>query len=281
MPSPVQKPKSIPHTAVTLRRRQAFLSLLLGCVGIGGLHTPYMAPYIEQARFVTMEAKAVLLKKYHIHIVEKLWELLGLSDQHRTIETLQEQLITSRIEEQRAQYLRQENAELRNLLAIDAPQEFIALGARILGQTEAHTHTLMLDIGTDKGVCLNAAVVVRDGLIGRITQVGKDWSQVLLVTDGTARIPVSLYPSGERAILSGDFSQTLRVDLLRNLHFNSEQLALTSEVGACFPKGVPVGSMDVKTSALRVIPAASAQNLEFVCVLISVAATQERTYAEP
>ena len=44
------------------------------------------------------------------------------------------------------------------------------------------------------------------GLVGRISGVGRTTARVILLTDATSRIPVTVQPSGQKAMLSGDNS---------------------------------------------------------------------------
>ncbi len=42
------------------------------------------------------------------------------------------------------------------------------------------------------------------GLVGRISGVGNRTSRVVLLTDPSSRLPVTVQPTGERALLTGD-----------------------------------------------------------------------------
>jgi rod shape-determining protein MreC len=133
-----------------------------------------------------------------------------------------------------------------------------------------------LDVGADKGVSLNAAVVVRDGLIGSVVQVGQTWSRVSLITDGSSRIPVSFYPSGEKAILVGNSSSRLRIDLLQNKQIGANQTAFTSGVDGRFPNGILVGSLDSTDDSECVVPAATVHNAAFVCILVPISSQEDK-----
>ncbi|MDR2416853.1 MAG: rod shape-determining protein MreC [Holosporales bacterium] len=260
--------KTVPRSTILYKRKQALLKLFLGCVGIGLLRLPCAEFYIQQGRLFVTEMKVICLKAQRIYLPLTNLRRSSSEEQEKTIEELHKKLITAHLQIQQVHALQQENTELRNLLSLRVPQGFKLIGAHVLCQTNTCTHMLLLDVGTDKGVCLNAAVVVRDGLVGSITQVGRTWSRVLLITDGASRIPVSFHPSGEYAVLVGSLSPHLGIDLLRNRRMDTEQTAFTSESGACFPKGILVGSLDPTDSAEYVVPAATTCNLTFVCVLI-------------
>jgi hypothetical protein len=250
------------------------LSLLFGCLGIGVLRLSCLDPYIQQTRRLVLETKVALIQEMRAAVPKKYLKFLeepDLSPPWNSGEELQ--LIIARLEERKLPLLLQENKELRKLLAMRTPQGFDPVGARILGKTDAHTHTLLLDVGTDQGVCLRAAVVTGEGFVGRIVQTGHNWSQVLLVTDGASRTPVVFYPSQECAVLVGDFSPSLKIDLLHNRHLNSKQTAFTSGLDGYFPKGVFIGIWEGGAQGC-VVPAATVHNREFVCVLVPTVSTR-------
>jgi rod shape-determining protein MreC len=231
---------------------------------------PYVQPYIQRGQLLVTDAKALFLQVWKIRLPRRYFEWIDVAEQEKTITALREQLIAARAEIQHARVLQHENAELRKLLALHAPQGFKVVGAQVLCQTNTYTHVLLLDAGTDRSICLNAAVVVSEGLVGRVVQVGKTWSRVLLITDGSSRIPASFYPSRSNVILSGNFSSHLSVDLMSDRQLDAAQMAFTSGVGTIFPKGLFVGSLEA-TDSMRVTTAAPMRQLTFVCVLVPIA----------
>jgi rod shape-determining protein MreC len=245
----------------------------VGSLIVGAFHLSFLAPYAEQAHLKIEEAKVAALQTYQIQVVERFWTYLGIEDLLQKTTYLEDQLIAARLEAQRARFFSQENEELRRLLALPIPEKFTVLGAHILDAPEGQK--LLLDVGSTQGVRQDAAVVGPEGLLGRVTQVEPNWSQVLRITDGASRIPVSFYPSGAHAVLVGDFSQTLRVELLREHLSEDNQTAVTSEIPGVFPGGIPVGTL--AESATRVIPAASGSFPTHVCVLIPMTTQEKQT----
>lgn len=108
-----------------------------------------------------------------------------------------------------------------------------------------YVRTLIVRAGSEEGVRRGMAVINADGFIGRITEVGRHASRVLLVTDLNSRIPVQLAASGRRALLSGANGRRMRLNYVPpNVSVSVGALILTSGHGGVLPRGIPVGRVD-------------------------------------
>lgn len=238
----------------------------MGGIGIGLLYLPALAPFVEEVRLKALDLKEAALQAYHTQFTERFLASTEANNLRKRIAFLETELMAAQLETKRAHAFLHENEELRRLLKLSIPPGFIAIGARILMETEGQRRTLLLNIGTDHGVCQDAAVVGPEGLLGRVIRVGGRWSQALCVTDGTSRIPVCFHPSGIRAVLVGDFSPMLRVDLVQEPFPDIPQEAVTSEIPGVFPGGIPVGPLDPSSTSVN--PAAFRRFPTHACVLI-------------
>jgi rod shape-determining protein MreC len=109
------------------------------------------------------------------------------------------------------------------------------------------------------------------GLVGRISGVGQDTSRVVLLTDTSSRIPVTIHPSGQTAILGGDNSLNPPLDFIddSNLVRPGDRVT-TSGDGGVFPADLMVGQVALGTDRrLRVRLSADYTRLEFLRVLRS------------
>ena len=109
------------------------------------------------------------------------------------------------------------------------------------------------------------------GVVGRISGVGERTSRVLLLTDAASRIPITIQPSGQRAILAGDNTVAPHVDFLENpdLVRPGDQV-VTSGDGGVFPSGLLVGQLTQgRDRRLRVRLSADYERLEFLRVMRS------------
>ena len=132
-----------------------------------------------------------------------------------------------------------------------------------------YVRSLIVRAGTADGVQRGHAVINADGFIGRIVEVGRHASRVLLVTDLNSRLPVQLAASGRRALLSGANSRLMRLTYLPpNVSVDAGALIVTSGHGGVLPRGIPVGRVEsVGRNGILVRPLVDWNQLTFVRVV--------------
>lgn len=163
-----------------------------------------------------------------------------------------------------------ENRRLKALLRIrDLGTEEVT-SARIVGSTfDGQRRLATLAAGSGDGVRRGQPVRGPDGLIGRVLEVGRFASRVLLVTDGSSTVPVILTRSGVPALAAGRGDGTIDLKTLEvGINpFRRGDIVVTSGVGGIYPPGVPVA---VVVSATRdrttARPLADAAKLDFALV---------------
>lgn len=104
------------------------------------------------------------------------------------------------------------------------------------------------------------------GLVGRVTEAGRESARVLLITDLNSRIPVRLAETGTRAIVAGTNGPD--PELLYwppgTMPTEGEQV-VTSGVADAFPFGLPVGTVHyAEDGRVEVVPAAKLGQLSFL-----------------
>jgi rod shape-determining protein MreC len=131
--------------------------------------------------------------------------------------------------------------------------------------------SVLLNVGARDGIRDGWATMDGIGLVGRISGVGDKSSRVILLTDNNSRVPVTVQPSGQRGILTGDNSQLPPLDFLEDGDaVQPGDRVVTSGDGAVFPAGLLVGQVAKDTDGrLRVVLAADYQRLVFLRVLRS------------
>ncbi|MBA4324845.1 MAG: rod shape-determining protein MreC, partial [Rhodobacter sp.] len=129
----------------------------------------------------------------------------------------------------------------------------------------------LLNVGARDGIRDGWATMDGIGLVGRISGVGQRTSRVILVTDSNSRIPVTIQPSGQKALLSGDNSPLPPLEFIEDTdEVRPGDRVVTSGDGEVFPAGLLVGQVALGTDKrLRVVLAADYQRLEFLRVLRS------------
>ena len=133
---------------------------------------------------------------------------------------------------------------------------------------------MLLNVGARDGIMDGWAVMDGLGLVGRISGVGETTSRVILLTDSNSRIPVTIEPSGQHALLQGDNTAIPPIDFVENpdLVRPGDQVVSSGD-GGVFPAGLLVGQVaEGPDRRLKVRLAADYERLDFLRVLRSHAA---------
>ena len=168
--------------------------------------------------------------------------------------------------------LEQQNAKLlaQNQVRLD-PQLTSVSGVVLADSGSPFRQSVLLNVGARDGIVDGWATMDGLGLVGRISGVGNSTSRVILLTDSSSRIPVTIQPSGQKAILAGDNTAAPPVEFLENPELvRPGDRVVSSGDGGVFPAGILVGQVAQGTDRrLRVRLAADYERLDFLRVLRS------------
>jgi len=166
--------------------------------------------------------------------------------------------------------LEQENARLLDLnnVRLDPRLTFIT-GVVLADSGSPFRQSVLLNVGARDGIVDGWAAMDGLGLVGRIAGVGKNTSRVILLTDTSSRIPVTIEPSRQRALVSGDNTPSPLVNFLEDPErVRPGDRVVTSGDGDVFPAGLHVGRLAKDPEGrLRVRLAADYERLEYLRVL--------------
>ena len=157
---------------------------------------------------------------------------------------LNAQLLEMKEAQLRVHYLQAENARLRQLLGSKVQLPSRATIAEIIGvPPNPQRAAVILDKGEVDGIAPGYAVVDALGLIGQVTEVSRNISWVLLISDRRHAIPARINRTGVRMIVGGIGSPDRLVveDLPVSTDLREGDLIETSCLGGRFPVGYPVG----------------------------------------
>lgn len=168
--------------------------------------------------------------------------------------------------------LEQENAKLLDLnkVRLDPALTYVT-GVVLADSGSPFRQSVLLNVGARDGIRDGWATTDGLGLVGRISGVGNTTARVILLTDPGSKIPVTIQPSGQRGILSGDNSPLPPVDFIEDLDMvRPGDRVVSSGDGGVFPAGLLVGQLVAGTdNRLRVRLSADYERLEFLRVLRS------------
>lgn len=168
--------------------------------------------------------------------------------------------------------LEQQNAKLlaQNQVRLD-PKLTSVSGVVMADSGSPFRQSVLLNVGARDGIVDGWATMDGLGLVGRISGVGQNTARVILLTDASSRIPVTIQPSGQKAMLVGDNGAAPPLDFIEA----PEQVrpgdrVISSGDGGVFPAGILVGEVAMSTDGrFRVRLAADYDRLDFLRVLRS------------
>jgi rod shape-determining protein MreC len=148
--------------------------------------------------------------------------------------------LSVKLEEQR-----QENARLRQLIGESPKNIGEPKFAPIIGRTANHWwQSLVIGRGSADGVTHGDAVVAPGGLIGRVASVSAHSSRVLLVSDPSSRVGVTVTRSRAAGVMRGVGSTTTIIEFFEKLpDVKTGDAITTSNFSQRFPAGVPIGTV--------------------------------------
>ena len=168
--------------------------------------------------------------------------------------------------------LEQKNAKLLDLNQVRLdPKLTHVTGVVMADSGSPFRQSVLLNVGQRDGIVNGWAVMDGLGLVGRISGVGDSTSRVILLTDSSSRIPVTIEPSGQQALLMGDNTALPPLEFVES----PEQVrpgdqVVSSGDGGVFPAGLLVGQVvEGPDRRLKVRLAADYQRLDFLRVLRS------------
>ncbi|WP_420551136.1 rod shape-determining protein MreC [Litorivicinus lipolyticus] len=147
------------------------------------------------------------------------------------------------VRQQRMQAAEAENEELRRLLGASRRIDDQFVHAEVLAYShDPFVQRLTVNRGFGARAATGQAVVDQFGLVGQIVEVGSLSSQVLLVTDSSHQVPVTVARTGLKAVARGT-GDADRLELLNvpvTAAIKAGDMLVTSGLGQRFPAGYPV-----------------------------------------
>lgn len=206
------------------------------------------------------------------HLTRMVRSFQSYSRLYEQNQELRRELQTMSAWKEAAVQLEQENAKLlaQNNVRIDPALTSVS-GVVMTDSGTPFRQSVLLNVGARDGIVDGWATMDGLGLVGRISGVGETTSRVLLLTDPSSRIPVTIQPSGQHALLSGDNTPLPVLEFIESPeNVRPGDRVVSSGDGGVFPPGLLVGQVALATDGrLRVRMSADYGRLEFLRVLRS------------
>ena len=133
-------------------------------------------------------------------------ELEQIRDLIAENEALNEQIAELTIENTRLQQDRYELTNLRELYKLDSQyDEYEKVGARIIARDAGNWfYSFVINKGSDDGLAVDMNVMAGSGLVGRIVDIGPNWSKVKSIIADDSNVSAMVLSSSDNMIVSGD-----------------------------------------------------------------------------
>jgi len=166
--------------------------------------------------------------------------------------------------------LEQKNAKLLALNRVRLNPRLSFVTAEVLADAGSpFRNSAMVNVGRIDGVEDGWAAMDGLGLVGRVAGVGERSSRIILVTDASSRIPATIRPSGQRAMVAGDNTAAPTLEFLdQSDELRPGDRVVSSGDGGLYPPDILIGQVFVGSDGrARVRLAADTRRLEFVRVV--------------
>jgi rod shape-determining protein MreC len=166
------------------------------------------------------------------------------------VKQLQSQVVRLRAELSQAQLSKTEYQQLHRLMLLAGTGRYRVVPASVIAVGQGYQQSVTVDAGSADGVKANETVLNGQGLVGQVTAVTAHTSTVLLASDSSSVVGVSLAPSGELGWVTGPGSASggpggmlklAVIDSSAVLHPGEAMVTSASVHDQPFVPGVPVG----------------------------------------
>ncbi len=144
--------------------------------------------------------------------------------------------------------LKRENNELRDFLNLEKKTTLKHICAEVIAkERKDFSKSVILDKGNNSGISLDVFVFTGEGLVGRVKEVGKKTSKVILVTDINFKVEAKVQSTNDIGLLTGgERDNTCYMNYLpKASDVKKGDLVVTSGNSKFLPEGIPIGRIRV------------------------------------
>lgn len=183
------------------------------------------------------------------------------------------------------QELTQEKYELdglRRLYELDAKYtEYDKVAARIIASdTNNWFYSFVVDKGSDHGIKVGMNVMAGNGLVGIVSETGKNWSRIRSIIDDNSNVSGMSIETHDTCIVSGELklmkeSGVIKVEMISmDAGFEENGEIVTSHISDKYLQGILIGYIkDIKidssnmTKTAYLVPAVNFERLDEVLII--------------
>lgn len=231
--------------------RRLYIGIIIALIVLGFAldRLGYMGPvrgYIQTV-LAPLQRSATSVGQEVSQSFEQAESLEALQARTIELEALNNQLTVENIQ---LKEVARENELLRQLLNYSRSNpQFVYHPTTVRGRSIGVDPTNLLyyvyvDVGIRDGIAKNMPVVTERGLVGRVTAVGPNSAQVLMLIDPASVVNVIVQSSRATGIVRGNIDGTLLMERIpQNETVNPGDIVLTSGLGGNFPDKLVIGQI--------------------------------------
>ena len=166
------------------------------------------------------------------------------------ITSLEQELEQAKIDMQEIKVLETQNIDLKRLLEIDEKyNHFEKVYANVITRSyDNWNETFVINKGKRDGVKEKQTVISKEGLVGYISKVEENASEVTTILDPSAAVSVRISNINSLALVKGEFSLLSKGQMkLINIPIDTElaigETVYSSGIGELYKRGIPVGTI--------------------------------------
>lgn len=216
---------------------------------------------------------------------ESISHLISAREENKV---LRERLNSLLQEREKIEQIVSENERLKKILEYQKEAPYQLVSARVIGGAPSFlSPVLLIDKGSNHGIKKDVPVVAWQedvnpqdtgmALVGRITELSRDMSKVLLITDSNSELSAMAQRNREKGVIAGTGNRFLLFKYLPpTADLKVGDLIITSGMGRIFPTGLAIGSIEEVFTGVgglekraRVVPRVNMNRLEDVQIILN------------
>lgn len=233
------------------RNRQLYIFLILALLFLGFAldRLGYMSTVRALVQTALAPLQSVISDTAQViaHQTTQTENVQALVARNRELETVNNKLMVENI---RLKELERENDLLRQLLNYTRSNpQFSYQTSAVVGRSIGFDPTNLLyfvyvDVGARDGIAEDMPVITDRGLVGRVTAVGPNVAQVLMLIDPASSVNALIQNSRVTGLVRGNIEGTLTMERIPpNEKVNPGDIVLTSGLGGNFPDKLVIGQV--------------------------------------
>jgi len=191
-----------------------------------------------------IDISSLPLKALHAiyNVSRKVIPFASLSEENRLLRERVD-LLNRRTEE--SKFLYTENQRLKEILGFRDAIPYATIPSEVIGRDPTNwSNSLIIDKGSAWGIKQSKAVISMKGLVGRVLEVGRYSSRILLITDPNSKVGVVIQRNRQGGILIGrPDGRCKMIYIALDSDVTKGDKVITAGFGSVFPKGILVGDV--------------------------------------